>query len=84
MCSSRATGCAWRWRLSGHSAEGVYYETWEQVFLLTDHDGRITRLELFQDWQGFPQAAGFITGLGLDDLWDAEHYVAWVNQGHLA
>jgi hypothetical protein len=73
-------GCAWRWRVSGRSAEGVAYEYWEQMFILTDEDGRIIRLEIFDDWQGFPQTLGFVTGLGLDELGDPDRYRAWIRQ----
>jgi hypothetical protein len=61
-------GCAWRWRLHGHSSEGTAYELWEQVFMLTDDGGQITRLEFFDDWQSFPQMMGFVTGLSIDEL----------------
>src|SRR5690606_22309869 len=54
-------GCAWRWRLGGHSAEGTRYEFWETVFILTDDAGMIARLEFYGDWQGFPQTMGFAT-----------------------
>jgi hypothetical protein len=72
------TGCAWRWCVNGHSAEGIRYEFWEQVFIETNEDGRITRFEFFDDWQGFPQALGFITGLSVDELWNAQNYREWV------
>jgi hypothetical protein len=61
-------GCAWRWRVHGHSSEGTAYELWEQVFMLTDDLGRITRLEFFDDWQSFPQMMGFVTNLSIDEL----------------
>jgi ketosteroid isomerase-like protein len=73
-------GCAWRWCVNGHSADGTYYEVWEQMFIQTDGEGKITRLEFFDDWQGFPQTLGFITGLTIDQLWDADNFVAWVKQ----
>jgi uncharacterized protein YuzE len=74
-------GCAWRWRVNGHSAEGVYYEFWEQVFIDTDEAGKIVRMEFYDDWQGFPQTLGFITGLTIDQLWSVEAYHAWVMAG---
>jgi hypothetical protein len=74
------TGCAWRWRVNGHAADGTSYEFWEQCFTHTDADGKITRFEFFDDWQGFPQTLGFITGLSVDDLWDAQNYQAWLAQ----
>jgi len=71
-------GCAWRWRVNGHSADGTYYEFWEQMFADIDDEGKITRFEFFDDWQGFPQTLGFITGLSLDELWDAANYGTWM------
>jgi hypothetical protein len=71
-------GCAWRWCVNGHAADGTRYEVWEQLFTQTDSQGKITRLEIFDDWQGFPQMLGFITGLTLDRLWDAGNYRAWI------
>ena len=74
-------GGAFRWRfgLDGPSG-GARYESWEQVFFHTDAAGRINRMEVFDDWHGFPQLAGHVTGLDVDQLWDAERYVAWA--GH--
>jgi hypothetical protein len=72
-------GCAWRWCVNGHSADGTYYEFWEQVFTEINIEGKITRLEFFDDWQGFPQALGFVTQLSIDELWDADNYRAWIN-----
>jgi hypothetical protein len=65
-------GWAWRRRLSGTAADGTNYESWEQGFSSTDPDGRIERLELYFDWQGFPQMLGFVTGCALGELWDAD------------
>jgi hypothetical protein len=74
------SGCAWRCRVNGHAADGTSYEFWEQCFTHTDADGKIARFEFFDDWQGFPQTLGFITGLSVDDLWDAQNYQAWLAQ----
>jgi hypothetical protein len=74
-------GCAWRWRVHGHAEDGTHHEFWEQIFTLVDDDGRVTRFEFYDDWQGFPQTLGFITGLTLDRLWNAEEYRAWVDRG---
>jgi hypothetical protein len=71
-------GVAWRWRVNGHGADGTYYEFWESMFADVDEDGRITRFEFFDDWQGFPQTLGFITGLALEELWDSANYAAFV------
>ena len=72
------TGCAWRWCVHGHSREGTYYQFWEQIFIDTDATGKIVRFEFFDDWQGFPQTLGFITGLPLEQLWNADAYLGWV------
>lgn len=71
-------GCAWRWRVGGTSVDGAAYEFWEQVFVRTNDEGKIVRLEFFDDWKGFPQTLGHITGLPLDVLWDASAYQAWI------
>jgi hypothetical protein len=71
-------GCAWRWCVNGHAGDGTYYEFWEQIFVDTNADGRITRLEFYDDWQGFPQTLGYVTGLSIDDLWDADNYKNWI------
>lgn len=71
-------GCAWRWCLNGRTAAGVRYESWQQVFVRTDGDGRIIRLELFDDWLGFPQLAGLVTGLSIDELWSLDTAAAWL------
>jgi hypothetical protein len=65
-------GWAWRRRLAGTSVDGVAYECWEQGFASTDAAGRVERLELYFDWQGFPQLLGFATGCSLAELWDVE------------
>jgi len=70
-------GCAWRWRVHGHTDDGTEYEFWEQVFVLTDADGLIVRFEFFDDWQGFPQTLGYVTGLSVDELWDPANYQRW-------
>jgi hypothetical protein len=67
-------GCAMRWRVSGHAADATAYEFWEQLFLSTDDNGtgnrnmRVSRLECYADWQGFPQMLGRATGMPLDEL----------------
>ncbi|HMC38942.1 MAG TPA: hypothetical protein VKI19_04715 [Acidimicrobiales bacterium] len=73
------TGCAWRWRLSGHALDGTAYELWQQVFVETDDRGKATRLESYFDWQGFPQMLGYVTGIPLDELWHAARYQQWIN-----
>ena len=72
-------GCAWRWCVNGRAADGTSYEYWEQVFTQVDEAGKITRFEFFDDWQGFPQALGFITGLSIDELWNADNYRDWIS-----
>jgi hypothetical protein len=71
-------GCAWRCRVSGHAIDGTYYESWRQVFIDTNSEGRITRFEFYDDWQGFPQLFGYVTGLSIDQLWDSANYKAWI------
>jgi hypothetical protein len=66
-------GCAWRCRVGGHGIDGTYYEFWQQVFMVTNSDGRIARLEFYGDWQGFPQTLGYVTGLSIDQLWEVGH-----------
>jgi hypothetical protein len=61
-------GCAWRWCVRGHAADGTAYEFWEQGFVDVDDDGKVGRFEGYADWQGFPQALGRATGLSLEDL----------------
>ena len=73
------TGCAWRWRLSGHSIDGTAYELWQQVFVEADDDGKVTRLESYFDWQGFPQMLGYVTGIPLHELWHTEPYHQWID-----
>ena len=71
-------GCAWRWGLEGTGAGGVRYELWQQVFIDTDPSGKVTRVESYFDWQGFPQMIGYVTGIPLDELWDSSSYEAWL------
>lgn len=75
-----SAGCAARWRVGGHTEDGTWYETWEQLFLRTDAAGRVVRVEIFDDWMGFPQTAGRTTGLEVDELWSVDAYEAWITQ----
>ena len=61
-------GVAWRWLVRGRSKAGASYEFWENIFMRTDSRGKITRLEWYDDFLGFPQMVGFLTGLSLENL----------------
>jgi hypothetical protein len=74
-------GCACRWRVGGGGADGVRREYWEQVFVRTNPAGQITRLEVFDDWLGFPQALGYATRSSVAELWDASAMVSRLGLG---
>lgn len=67
-------GCAWRWRTLGQGADGKPYEFWEQFFLWSDKQGKVTRLERFEDWHGFPQTISYAWGMSIDELLKIKDY----------
>ena len=57
-------GCAFRRKFCGHTnADGAYYEYWGSWFIWTNDEGKITRGEVYDDWDAVPKILKLCTGL---------------------
>ncbi|MET0984781.1 MAG: hypothetical protein ABW034_05165 [Steroidobacteraceae bacterium] len=67
-------GCAWLWRANGHTSEGTLMEGWQALFIWTNAAGKVTRLEIFDDWHGFPQMMAYAWDVSLDEVTKTKDY----------
>src|SRR5262249_3873415 len=66
-------GCAVQMFVGGHDKAGKYYEDSEVLFFWSNEEGKITRIEVFDDWVNMQDLMGRIAGLPPEQM----DYAKW-------